>query len=299
VPWLNYHHLLYFYTVAREGSVARAAEVLHLTQPTVSTQIRMLERALGEQLFARRGRGLVLTDAGRLAYRYAEDIFALGREFQDVLGGRPTGRPARLAVGIADAVPKLIAFRILSAVRSLPEPPALVCRDDAPERLLAALAAHELDLVIADTPPGPATAVRVYGHLLGECGVTVFGTPELAGTYRRRFPQSLDGAPFLLPTEHAALRRQLDEWFAKHDIRPRIEAQFADSALLKVFGQAGAGLFAAPSAIEAEVKRQYAVRVVGRIADVRESFYAITAERKVKHPVVARLTELAQKRLFA
>ena len=299
MAWLNYHHLLYFYTVAREGSVARAAEVLHLTQPTISTQIRMLERSLGERLFARRGRGLVLTDTGRLAYHYAEEIFTLGREFQDVLGGRPTGRPTRLAVGIADAVPKLIAFRMLSAVRSMPDPPTLICRDDAPERLLAALAAHELDMVIADTAPGPATSVRVYAHLLGECGVTVFGTAELANTYRRRFPRSLDGAPFLLPTEHAALRRQLDQWFDRHDIRPRIEGQFADSALLKVFGQAGEGLFAAPSAIEKEVRRQYGVRVVGRIADVRETFYAITAERKVKHPVVARITELAKTRLFA
>jgi LysR family transcriptional activator of nhaA len=299
MAWLNYHHLLYFYTVAREGSVARAAEVLHLTQPTISTQIRMLERSLGERLFARRGRGLVLTDTGRLAYRYAEEIFTLGREFQDVLGGRPTGRPTRLVVGIADAVPKLIAFRVLSAVRSMADPPTLICRDDAPERLLAALAAHELDLVIADTAPGPATSVRVYAHLLGECGVTVFGTAELASTYRRRFPRSLDGAPFLLPTEHAALRRQLDQWFDSHGIRPRIEGQFADSALLKVFGQAGEGLFAAPSVIEREVRRQYGVRVVGRIADVREAFYAITAERKVKHPVVSRITELAKTRLFA
>lgn len=298
MAWLNYHHLLYFYTVAREGSVARAAEVLHLTQPTVSTQVRMLEQALGERLFERRGRGLALTDAGRVAYRYAEEIFALGREFQDVLGGRPTGRPARLAVGIADAVPKLVAFRLLDSLRHMPEPPTLVCRDDAPERLLAALAAHEVDLVIADTPPGPATAVRVYAHLLGECGVTVFGAPELAAAHRRRFPRSLDGAPFLLPTEQAALRRQLDQWFDQHELRPSVRGQFADSALLKTFGQAGVGLFAAPTAIEAEVRRQYGVRVVGRIDEVRETFYAITAERKVKHPAVAWLTESAHTRLF-
>lgn len=299
MAWLNYHHLLYFYTVAREGSVARAAEVLHLTQPTISTQVRTLERALGERLFEKRGRGLALTDAGRLAFRYAEEIFALGREFQDVLGGRPTGRPTRLAVGIADAVPKLVAFRMLESVRTMSGPPALVCLDDAPERLLAALAAHELDLVIADMPPGPATAVRVYAHLLGECAVTIFGTPELAARHRRRFPRSLDGAPFLLPTEHAALRRRLDRWFDQHDIRPRVQGQFADSALLETFGQAGVGLFAAPSAIEAEVRRQYGVRVVGRIPEVHQSFYAITAERKVQHPVVARLTALAQEKLFA
>jgi LysR family transcriptional activator of nhaA len=299
MAWLNYHHLLYFYTVAREGSVARASEVLHLTQPTVSTQVRQLERSLGERLFERRGRGLALTDAGRLAYRYAEEIFTLGREFQDVIAGRPTGRPTRLAVGIADAVPKLVAFRLLEAVRRVPDPPVIICRDDTPERLLAALATHEIDLVIADTPPGPASPVRVYSHVLGESGVTVFGTPELAAAHRRRFPRSLDGAPFLLPTEHAALRRQLDDWFDRHDIRPSVQAQFADSALLKVFGQAGVGLFASPSAIEAEVRRQYGVRVVGRIDEVRETFYAITAERKVKHPAIVRLTEMAHARLFA
>ena len=299
MAWLNYHHLLYFHTVAREGSVARAATVLHLTQPTVSTQVRLLEQSLGERLFERRGRGLALTEAGRLAFHYAEEIFALGREFQDVLSGRPTGRPARLAVGITDAVPKLVAFRLLDPVRRMPSPPSIVCRDDAPDRLLAALAAHELDLVIADMPPGPATPVRVYAHALGDSGVTVFGTPELAAAHRRRFPQSLDGAPFLLPTEHAAMRRQLDQWFERHDVRPAVQGQFADSALLKTFGQAGVGLFAAPTAIEAEVRRQYGVRVVGRIADVRETFYAITAERRVKHPAVVRLTEAAHARLFA
>ena len=299
MSWLNYHHLLYFYTVAREGGVVRAAEVLRLAQPTVSTQLRTLERSLGARLFERRGRGLVLTDAGRLAYRYAEEIFALGREFQDVLGGRPTGRPARLTVGITDAVPKLVAFRLLEAVRLMPDPPLITCLDDAPERLLSRLATHEIDLMIADTPPGPASAVRVYAHVLGECGVTVFGTPELAAGRRRRFPQSLDGAPFLLPTEQATLRRLLDQWFDQQNIRPQVQGQFADSALLKTFGQAGVGLFAAPTAIEAEIRRQYGVRVVGRIDDVRETFYAITAERKVKHPAVVRLTESAQKRLFA
>ncbi|MGZ8411300.1 MAG: transcriptional activator NhaR [Gemmatirosa sp.] len=299
MAWLNYRHLLYFYTVAREGSVARAAAVLHLTQPTVSTQVRLLERSLGETLFERRGRALALTEAGRVAYHYAQEIFALGREFQDVLGGRPTGRPARFSVGMTDAVPKLVAFRLLDPVRRMPAPPAILCRDDTPDRLLAALAAHELDLVISDAPPGPATPVRVYSHPLGDSDVTVFGAPALAAAHRRRFPHSLDGAPFLLPTEQAALRRQLDQWFDRHDIRPQVQGQFADSALLKTFGQAGVGLFAAPTAIAAEVRRQYGVRTVGRIADVRETFYAITAERKVKHPAVVLLTKAAQSRLFS
>lgn len=298
MAWLNYHHLLYFYTVAREGSVARAAGVLNLTQSTVSTQVRQLEATLGQELFERRGRGLALTEAGRVALHYAEDIFALGREFQDVLLGHAPGRPSRLRVGIPDAVPKLIAFRLLGSVREMPDPPVLVCRDDTPDGLLAALAAHELDLVIADAPAGPASPVRVYSHLLGESGVTVFGTPALCATYRRRFPRSLDGAPFLIPTEQAALRRELDLWFDEQGIRPRVEGQFADSALLKTFGQAGVGMFAAPTAIAREVQRQYGVRAVGRIDSIRESFYAITAERKVKHPAVVRLTESARSDLF-
>jgi LysR family transcriptional activator of nhaA len=279
--------------------VVRAAAVLHLTQPTVSTQIRLLERSLGERLFERRGRGLALTEAGRLAFHYAEEIFALGREFQDVLGGRPTGRPARLSVGMTDAVPKLVAFRLLDPVLRMPAPPAIVCRDDTPDRLLAALVSHERDLVLSDAPPGPAPAVRVYAHPLGDSGVTVFGTPALAAAYRRRFPRSLDGAPFLLPTEQATLRRQLDQWFDQHDIRPAVQGQFADSALMKTFGQAGVGLFVAPTAIATEVRRQYGVRAVGRMDDVRETFYAITAERKVKHPAVVLLTETAQTRLFS
>lgn len=293
MAWLNYHHLLYFHAVAREGNVARAAAALHLTQPTVSTQIRQLERALGERLFERRGRGLALTDAGRLAYRYAEEIFALGREFQEVLAGRPSGRAARLAVGITDAVPKLVAFRLLDAVRRVADPPTLVCRDDAPDRLLAALAAHDVDVVIADTPAGPATPVRVYSHVLGACGVTVFGTPDLAAAHRDGFPGSLDGAPFLLPTVDAAVRRELDLWFERIAVRPSVQGELADSALLKTFGQAGVGLFVAPTAIEAEVQRQYGVRAVGRTSEVRETFYAITAERKVSHPAVERLTETA------
>jgi len=299
VAWLNYHHLLYFYTVAKEGGVARAAAVLHLTQPTVSAQVRQLERALGERLFEKHGRRLVLTEAGRVAYRYADEIFALGREFQGVLSGRPSGRPARLAVGIAESVPKLIAYRLLEAVRRSPKPPQLVCVEGTPARLLADLAAHDIELVISDAPPGAAAPVRVYSHPLGDTGATVFGTPELASRYRRRFPASLDGAPFLLPGEQVALRRALDQWFAANGIQPRVEAQFADSALLKTFGQAGAGLFAAPTAIEAEIRKQYGVRVVGRLPQVRESFYAISAERRITHPALLDLARVARSRLFA
>lgn len=299
MAWLNYHHLLYFYTVAKEGGVARAAEVLHLTQPTISTQVRLLERQLGERLFEKRGRRLALTDAGRVAYHYAEGIFALGRELQDVLAGRLSARPARLAVGVVDSVPKLVAWRLLEVVRQLPDAPQLICREGSPERLLADLAAHEVELVISDMPPGPGIPVRVYTHPLGVSGTTIFATRALADRHRRRFPRSLHGAPFLLPGEHVALRRALDAWFASNDIVPRVEAQFSDSALLKTFGQSGAGLFAAPTVIEAEVCRQYGVRVVGRLPEVHERFYAISAERRITHPALVSLTEMAKGMLLA
>ena len=298
MPWMNFHHLLYFYTVAREGSVLRAARTLHLTQPTVSAQLRQLERALGAPLFERRHRRLVLTDAGHVAFHYAESIFALGRELQAAIGGQATGRPARLAIGLTDAVPKLIAFRLMAPLQAMPVPPMLTCRDDTPDRLLIALAAHDLDLVITDAPPSPATPVRVFSHVLGSSGITIFGTPELARKYRRRFPRSLEGAPFLLPTEQAALRRHLDQWFAREAVRPDVRGQFADSALLKTFGQAGVGLFAAPTSIASEVRRQYGVHVVGQLDSVHEEFYAITAERTITHPAVVLITEHAQSRVF-
>jgi LysR family transcriptional activator of nhaA len=299
MTWLNYHHLLYFYTVAREGGVARAAEVLHLTQPTVSAQVHQLERALGERLFEKRGRRLALTDAGRVAFRYAEEIFTLGREFQDVLRGRPSGRPPRLAVGVAESVPKLVAYRLLEVVRRVPDPPQLICREGSPDRLLADLAAHEIELLISDAPPAPMGPARVYSHVLGETGTTIFGVPELAARYRRGFPESLEGAPFLLPDERVPLRRALDQWFATNGVQPRAEAQFADSALLKTFGQAGAGLFAGPTAIEAEIRQQYGVRVIGRLADVRETFYAVSAERRITHPALAGLAAAAREKRFA
>ena len=295
---LNYHHLRYFWAAAREGSVTRASEKLHISQPAVSAQIRDLEQALGEKLFTRSGRSIALTEAGRLVYRYAEDIFGLGAELLETLKGRPTGRPARLRVGIANAIPKLIAHRLLAPAFALPEPVRVLCLEDSPERLLAELAIHGLDVVLADAPAGPTVKVKAYSHLLGECGVSVFGVERLTKGRRRGFPRSLDGAPFLLPTPDAALRRLLDQWFEAQGIRPDIVGEFDDSALLKVFGQSGAGLFAAPSAIEAAVRRQYGVRLVGRV-DVIERFYAITVERKLKHPAVVAIAEAARREIFA
>ena len=298
MAWLNYHHLLYFWTVAREGSIARACRVLNLTQPAISAQIRTLERSLGESLFERRGRSLILTETGQFVYRYADEIFTLGRELQETLAGRPSGRPARLAVGVVEALPKLVAFRLLEPALRGPDAARLVLREDRLERLLGDLAAHALDIVLADTPLLASTRVRAFSHLLGECGVTVFGAPGVAAAHRRRFPESLDGAPFLVPTDNTALRQSLDVWFDRRGLKPTIVAEIEDSAVMKVFGQAGMGLFAAPTIVEREVRRQYAVKVVGRIPEVRERFYAISVERRIRNPAVLSITSAARHELF-
>ena len=290
---LNHHHLFHFWTVVREGGVTRASERLNVSQPTVSGQLRELQEALGEKLLVRSGRSVVLTDVGRTVYRYADEIFALGRELQQAVKGRVT-HPARLAVGVAMVVPKLVAYRILEPALALPEPIQLDCVHERPERLVAELAIFALDLVLADTPAPPAVKVRAYSHLLGECGVSVLGTPRLAAPHRAGFPRSLDGAPFLLPSGDSGLRLSLEDWFRKHGIRPRVVGTFEDSALIDAFGRAGAGLLAVPSAIEAEVRRQYELRLVGRLDGVRQRFYAITVERKLRNPATIAISERAR-----
>jgi LysR family transcriptional activator of nhaA len=295
---LNYHHLLYFWTVAREGTVARAAKKLRLAQPTISGQIHTLEGALGERLFERAGRGLRLTEMGRVVLRYADEIFALGRELAESVKGQPTGRPLQLAVGVADGMPKLVAYRLIEPALALPQPVRLVVHEQSTERLLAALALHELDVVLTDRVAPPAMSVRAFNHLLGDCGVTLFASRAMASRCRRRFPRALDGAPFLMPGETSTLRRVLEQWFEKQRIRPRIVGEFDDSALIKVFGQAGKGVFAAPSIIESSVRRQYGVSMVGRLDGARERFYAVSAERRLKHPAVIAITESARRELF-
>lgn len=299
MEWLNYHHLLYFWTVAREGTIARASEELRLAQPTISGQIRALEEQLGEKLFQRSGRNLVLTDIGRVVFAYADDIFATGRELMDTLKDRPTGRPVRLQVGVADEVTKIIAYRLLEPALRLPQPVHIVCRDGAPERLLTDLATHALDLVIADAPIPPAIKVKAFSHPLGETAVTVFAVAKLAAPRRKNFPRSLDGAPFLLPTIGKTLRRTLDHYFDQEQIRPRIVAELDDSALLTTFGQGGAGLFVAPTVLEKEVMRQFGVTVVGRLDEVRERYFAISVERRLKHPAVIAISEAANEMLTA
>ena len=298
MEWLNYHHLLYFWMAAREGSITQASRQLLLAQPTITGQIRALENTLGQKLFTRSGRNLVLTEVGRLVYRYANEIFSLGRELTDVLKGRPAGRPVRLVVGVSDVLPKLIAYRLLQPALTLPEPVHIVCYEDHPERLFAELSTSGLDLVLTDAPAGPLVRVRAFNHLLGSCGVSFFGTSALAARLRKNFPASLDGAPFLLPLENATLRRSLEQWFEAQGIRPLTVGEFQDSALLKVFGQAGIGVFAAPTVIEEELRRHYGVRVLGRTESMTERFYAISVERKLKHPAVVAIAGAARHQLY-
>lgn len=298
MDWLNYHHLLYFWTVAREGTIARAGEKLHLGQPAISSQLKQLESSLGVRLFQKNGRLLELTETGRMVYRYADEIFSLGRELLDTLKGRPTGKPVRFVVGIVDVVPKLVAKRLLEPALQLAEPLRLVCIEDTLERLLSELTLHNLDIVLSDTPITGAMKVRAFNHLLGESPVAVFGTRELARRYRRGFPKSLDGAPFLMPGRASAVRRSLETWLDARDLHPLIRAELDDSALLKVFGQAGEGLFVSPAVIRDEICRQHEVEIVGEIPAIREHFYAISAERRLKHPAVVAISESAHRDIF-
>ena len=295
MEWLNYHHLYYFWTVARAGSIARASEELRLSQPTISNQLKTLEEALGHKLFERQGRRLVLTDVGRTALRYADDIFRTGRELQQSLKGIPTGERLKVVVGVADVIPKMVAERLLQPAVTTAGRVALTCREAPLAQLLGQLALHELDVVLADAPAPENVKVRVYSHLLVECGVVFLAAPRLASA-RKGFPGSLDGAPFLLPSPGTALRHGLERWFEAQGVRPEVVGEFDDSALLKAFGRRGLGLFAAPSVIEREVCAELQVQAVGRTDEVRERYYAISVERRLRHPAVVAIAEGARDR---
>ena len=295
---IKYQHLFYFWNVAREGSITRACEKLHLAQPTISGQLAVFEQAIGNKLFQKSGRKLLLTDTGRVVYHYAEEIFALGRELNNTLKGRPTGAGLRLVVGISDALPKLAVYRLIEPAFNIPEPVQVLCYEDKADRLLAEMSLHSVDLVLSDYPLTPTSGTKAFTHLLGESNITVFGTSRLASVYRQDFPRSLTGAPFLLPTGNTALRRSLDQWFESEGISPNIRAEIEDSALIKTFGSGGIGLFVAPTSVESEVQRQYAVEAIGRIDVVHERFYAITMRRKLKHPAVTAILDNARENLF-
>lgn len=295
VEWLNYHHLLYFWTAAREGGITRAAKKLRLAQPTVSEQIKRLEELLGSALFERRGRSLVLTEFGRTVYGYADEIFSLGRELLDAAKTQGGGRPRRLVVGIADVLPKLIVYRLLEPALRLGI--ELVCREDHVDQLLASLSIHEIDLVLSDSPVGAHVGVRAFNHLLGESSVSFFAVKDQAARLKRGFPESLTGERFLYPEEQTVLRRSLDTYFEDTGVHPVFAAEFADLALAMSFGQAGAGIFAGPTVIEREIKKQYGVAVIGRAKTLKERYYAISGERRLAHPGVLAISQAARRLL--
>ena len=299
MEWINYHHLLYFWTVVRAGSIGRASEQLRLAPPTISAQIRSLEQSLGERLLLRSARGVQPTEIGQIVYRYADDIFSLGREMLDTVRGRPTGRPLQVVVGIADVLPKEVSHALIAPALQLREPVQITCREDNQEHLLAQLSIQELDVVLSDTPIGPPANVRAYNHLLGECGTTFFATPELSGKYRKAFPEVLREAPMLLPAGNTNVRRALDQWLDSQQIAPVVVGQFEDFALLRRFGETGAGVFAAPSVLEKHFRRERKLRIIGRAKLVRNRFFAISVERKVKHPAVVAICETARQELFS
>jgi LysR family transcriptional activator of nhaA len=302
LDWLNYHHLYYFWVVAREGSIVRAARELAVSQPTISLQIRELERSVKQTLFDRVGRRLVLTDAGRLTFSYADEIFGLGRKLADALehrSGSPAGRSIRMAVGITDAIPKSLARILLQPALDLPKQPVrLVCREDKVDRLLADLAAHRLDVVLSDAPIGSGVHLRGFNHPLGECGVTFLATPRIADKLQGPFPRSLDGAPMLLPTDNTSMRRAIDLWLDAKRIHPFVVAEFEDAAMMTAFGQSGAGIYPAPSLIAPDARKLHGVRAVGSTDAITERYYAITVDEKLKHPGLVAVIESARKQLF-
>lgn len=295
---LNYNHLQYFWVVAREGSIARAAEVLHLTPQTISGQLKLLDAAVGQPLFNRSGRRLVLSDMGRVVYEYAQEIFSVGAELAHVVRGQQRQGPETLAVGIVNSMPKLIAERIVAPALTADKRIRVRCHEASLEQLLAELAIHKLDIVLSDQRLPDGLSLRAYNHLLGESGISFFATAKLARRYRSKFPASISDAPMLLPSQNSALRLRLDEWLESEGVAPRIIGEFDDSALMKAFGEAGTGIFPAPTVMEAEIRRMYRANVVGRAEDIKERYYAISPERRLKHESVVRITSIARSDLF-
>lgn len=296
---LNYRHLYYFWVVAKEGSVTRAAERLDVAVQTISAQLGLLEQSVGKALLAPQGRRLVLTEAGRIALSYADQIFLLGEQLQEVLTETDVGKTMRLTVGLSDSLPKLTASRLLDAALNLPQKVKLVCHEDDFESLLGELSVHKLDVILTDRPVPSGTTLRVFSHLLGESETMLFGVPSLAEKYRDDFPHSLKGAPLLLPTRNHAIRGRLDHWFETHDVRPDIVGEFDDSAMLNTFGRTGLGMFPAPSALAAAVEEQFGAVPVGELTHVREQVYAISNERKIKHPAVEAILTASHVSVFA
>lgn len=295
--WLNYHHLQYFWAVAQEGSVARASEKLHVTPATISIQLRDLEKSLGVKLFRKAGRGLALTEMGTAVLAYANDIFATGQELLDMVNGRPVGGPMVLRVGIKDVMPKLVAHQLLEPTLRMSNDIRLLCFEGDAMKLISDLAIHKLDVVLSDTPIDPMVKVRAYSHLLGESDVVIVGTKALSKKIKAGFPGTLENAPMLLPMRNTVLRRSLDYWFEVNKVRPHVVGEFEDSAMLKIMGKAGVGVFPVPSTILKDVEEMYGVELIAAVPGVTEKFYALSVERKVKHPAVLAISEVARKKL--
>ena len=299
MEWLNYHHLYYFWVVVKEGSITAACQHLRVTQPTVSAQIMTLEESLGCELFSRSGRRLSLTEAGRTVFRDADEIFSLGREMVKKLSGQVSGmHRLPLTIGITSVMPKLLAFRLLQPALQTGEPIKIVCHEGKHADLLAKLSVYELDILLTDAPIGSEAKIKAFNHLLGECGVSVFAARSLKAKYTKDFPRSLHRAPFIVPIAQTSLRRALNNWFGENEITPTIVGEFEESALIKIFGQSGLGLFVMPTVEEHEVLRQYDVKLVGRLAGIKVRYYAISTERKVRSPLVLAITEAAHKSIF-
>lgn len=296
---LNYSHLLYFWTVAREGSIAKATQSLHLTPQTISGQLKLLEESVGEALFERVGRGLVLTEVGHLVFHYADEIFSLGEELSALMKSGELAMPTTLRVGLTNSIPKLIGMRILQPAVEGETTVRLICREGSLEALLGELAVHQLDLIISDCSVPAGMNVKAYSHKLGESHIGLFVKAGMARRYTSRFPTSLDGAPFLLPTSNNPIRRGLEDWFETEQINPQIVAECEDSALMKAFGEEGMGVFASPRVIRDEVELMYKCRMLGEITSVTESYYAVSPERKLKHPLVLEIIDNARNLLVS
>ncbi len=293
---LNYKHLHYFRTVAKAGAINRAAEKLHLTPQTLSGQISAFEERIGVALFRRTGRRLELTDAGHTALTYADEIFHVGAELEEALRNRSAAPVRPFRVGIADVVPKVIAYQLLAPALTLAEPVRLVCKEDRLEQLAAALSIHRLDMVLADRPLPSSMDVKGYSHPLGECGIAFLAAPALAETLDADFPANLHGTPLLIPGEDSALHAPLLRWLERRGVQPTVVGEFDDSALMSAFGKAAAGVFPVPLSTAEEVMRQYAVVELGRTLEIRERFFAISVERRLSHPAVVAVSEAARQR---
>lgn len=298
MAWLNYHHLYYFWTVARDGSISKASRVLRLAPPTISEQIHNLEESLGVKLFEKQGRSLMLTEAGRLTYEYAEDIFARGQELTDVLSGRTPQRINTFTIGIADAVPKSIVYRLLLPALQLLDPIRLICLEGSPDKLIAQLAVQEVDLVLSDTPLDPSLRIKAYTHLLGQSGLSFLAHPRLIKKNKAEFPACLDGLPFLMPADNSDMRRKLEHWFDVQQVRPLVVGEFEDSALAAVFSEAAVGVVATPTATEKQMRQKYGLSLLGRTRDVLASFYTISLDRRLRHPAVIAISDCAHHAVF-